>query len=84
MPNTAKVMDSCISACRTDKGLIYKFPLKKTAKEKEEEENQLLSEQVISATQQSRVNEVTRDLVQWGEQLVSIDVHVCMRWDRTV
>lgn len=50
--------------------MIYKFPLKKTAKEQEEEENQMLSEQIISATQQSRVNEVTRDLVQWGEQLV--------------
>ena len=69
--STAEVVASHIS-CRNNQGLIYKFPLKKTAKEREEEEHQLLSEQVISATQQSRVNEVTRDLVQWGEQLVSI------------
>lgn len=50
---------------------IYKFPLMKTTEEKEREMDLIASRQVISAKQQSRVKEVTRDLVQWGAQLVS-------------
>lgn len=33
--------------------------------------NVLASKQVISAKQQSRVKQVTHDLVQWAEKLVS-------------
>ncbi len=49
---------------------MYRFPLIKTEKEKEWEQNLIASKQVISAKQQSRVKQVTRDLVQWGENLV--------------
>ena len=50
---------------------VYRFPLKQTSAEKEREETMLASHQVISATQQSRVNQVTHDLVQWVQDLVS-------------
>ena len=58
---------------------IYKFPLIQTEAEKEREINLIASKQVISAKQQSKVQQVTRDLVQWAEQLVSphcVDVPV--------
>lgn len=53
---------------------MYKFPLMKTVEEKEREKDLLVSQQVISAKQQSRVNEVTRDLVQWGAELASVSM----------
>lgn len=56
---------------RKEPSSIYRFPLIKTEEEKEREQNLIASKQVISAKQQSRVKQVTRDLVQWGEQLVS-------------
>ena len=49
---------------------LYKFPLKKTNEEKEMERMVVASQQVISATQQSRVDQVTYDLVQWMEDMV--------------
>lgn len=51
--------------------MVYKFPLMKTNEEKEQEKDLIASRQVISAKQQSRVKEVTQDLVDWGAQLVS-------------
>lgn len=56
---------------RRNPSSIYKFPLIKTEAEKEQEMNLIASQQVISAKQQSRVKQVTHDLVQWAEQLVS-------------
>lgn len=56
---------------RKNPSSIYKFPLIKTEAEKEQEMNLIASQQVISAKQQSRVKQVTHDLVQWAEQLVS-------------
>ena len=56
---------------RKESSNIYRFPLIKTEEEKEYEQNLIASQQVISAKQQSRVKQVTRDLVQWGEQLVN-------------
>lgn len=53
---------------------MYRFPLIKTEAEKEQEMNLIASQQVVSAKQQSRVKQVTRDLVQWAEELVS-NVH---------
>lgn len=54
---------------------MYKFPLIKTEAEKEQEMNLIASQQVVSAKQQSRVRQVTHDLVQWAEQLVSAATH---------
>lgn len=56
---------------------MYKFPLIKTEAEKEQEMNLIASQQVVSVKQQSRVKQVTRDLVQWAEQLVSAAKIVC-------
>ena len=50
---------------------IYKFPLMKTDEEREMELDLIASRQDISAKQQSRVKQVTHDLVEWGKQLVS-------------
>ena len=58
------------SSGRTLQGMVYKFPLMKTNEEKEQEKDLIASRQVISAKQQSRVKEVTQDLVDWGAQLV--------------
>jgi len=49
---------------------LYKFPLKQTKEEVEQETLQAASQQIISATQQSRVDQVTTDLVQWMVELV--------------
>jgi hypothetical protein len=43
----------------------------KTEAEKEQEMNLIASQQVVSAKQQSKVKQVTHDLVQWAEELVS-------------
>ena len=62
---------------------IYKFPLIKTDAEKEREMDLIASQQVISAKQQSKVKEVTRDLVEWGAQLVSVYLNhgnVYLQW----
>ena len=50
---------------------LYKFPLKQTKEEKEREKLMADSQKVISASQQSRVDQVTHDLVQWMVDLVS-------------
>ena len=49
---------------------LYSFPLKKTQEEREREKMEVASQQVISASQQSRVDQVTHDLVQWMRDLV--------------
>lgn len=67
---------SLLLCYRNPRLLIYKFPLLKTAAEMEREKDLLASQQVISVKQQSRVNKVTHDLVQWGAQLVSVRVHI--------
>lgn len=59
------------SSFRRDPANMYKFPLIKTEAEKEKEMNLIASQQVVSAKQQSRVKQVTHDLVQWAEELVS-------------
>lgn len=59
------------SFSRKDLASIYRFPLIQTEAEKEQEMNLIASKQVISVKQQSRVKLITRDLVQWAEQLVS-------------
>ena len=42
--------------------------------------NLLASKQVISAKQQSRVKQVTHDLVQWAENLVSVRIRSHKHW----
>ena len=49
---------------------LYSFPLKKTQEEREREKMMVDSQHVISASQQSRVDQVTQDLVQWMRDLV--------------
>lgn len=61
--------DTTFKEEKIESGNIYRFPLVKTEAEKEMEQNLIASQQVISAKQQSRVKQVTRDLVQWAEQL---------------
>ncbi|XP_064404291.1 protein FAM47E-like [Halichondria panicea] len=48
---------------------LYRFPLKKTQEEHEREKMMVANQQVISASQQSRVDQVTHDLVQWMRDL---------------
>ena len=50
---------------------IYRWPLRQSEEEKREEEELLASQKVISPAQESRVNAVTHNLVQWGRDLVS-------------
>ena len=51
---------------------VYKFPLKKTREEREREKSIIDSQRVISASQQSKVDQVTHNLVQWVRDLVSL------------
>lgn len=50
---------------------VYRFPLKKTKEEREREKSIIDSQRVISASQQSKVDQVTHNLVQWVQDLVS-------------
>lgn len=50
--------------------MVYRWPLKQSEEEKKKEQSLLASQQVVSPTQESRVNQVTHDLVQWAKDLV--------------
>lgn len=50
--------------------MVYQWPLKQSEEEKKKEQSLLASQQVVSPTQESRVNQVTHDLVQWVRDLV--------------
>ena len=50
---------------------VYRWPLKKSQEERDREQSLQASKQVVSASQQCRVNQVTGDLVQWVQDLVS-------------
>lgn len=52
---------------------VYKFPLKKTREEREREKSIIDSQRVISASQQSKVDQVTHNLVQWVRDLGGSD-----------
>lgn len=48
---------------------IYRWPLVKTVEEINNEQSVLASQKVISPAQESRVNDVTHQLVQWAKEL---------------
>ena len=50
---------------------IYHWPLRQTEAEKREEQRAIANQKVISPSQEAKVHAVTRNLVQWGRELVS-------------
>lgn len=56
----------------SSKRKIYRWPLKQTEEDIKEERRKMAAQNVISPAQEARVNQVTRNLVQWGKELVSV------------
>ncbi len=54
------------------RAMIYQWPLTQSDEEQQAQKVLLASQKVISPDQQSRVDKVTRDLVQWATDLVSL------------
>lgn len=63
---------------------VYRWPLKKSQEERDREQSLQASKQVVSASQQCRVNQVTGDLVQWVQDLGGSDDGGCTISESTI